>query len=147
MLELTFMEEIGVIKKIDGVMATVVVEKKSACDQCKQGCKVTEGGAEIEALNLAKAELGNTVKVQMKPFTYLKGTLLVYGFPVLALISGAVAGREWIPKYITTVDKDLLSAFSGFLALLVAFIIVKFIAAKSEKNVELKPVIAEVVSK
>jgi sigma-E factor negative regulatory protein RseC len=141
------MEEIGVIKKTDGVMATVLVERKSACDQCQQGCKVTEGGAEIEALNAARAEIGNTVKIQMRPLTYLKGTMLIYGFPVLALIVGAVAGREWVPNYITSVDKDLLSAFCGFFALLIAFILVKFIAARAEKNVEMKPVIEEIISK
>lgn len=141
------MEEIGVVKKTNGVMATVVVERKSACDQCKQSCKVTEGGAEIEALNLVRADVGSTVKVQMKPYTYLKGSLLVYGFPALALIIGAVAGRELISRYITGIDKDLLSAVCGFGALMIAIIIVKIYTSKAEKNIELKPVIEEILNK
>jgi sigma-E factor negative regulatory protein RseC len=145
MLQCFVMEEIGVVKKVEGVMATVVVERKSACDQCAQSCKVTEGGAEIEALNTARAHVGETVKVQMQPYTYLKGSLLVYGFPALALIIGAVAGRELLSRYITAIDKDLLSAIGGFGALLIAIILVKIFASRAEKNVELKPVIEEIV--
>ncbi len=145
MLEWFVMEEVGVVKRINGVMATVVVERKSACDRCTQSCKVTGSGAEIEALNLVKARVGQTVQVQMKPFTYLKGSLLIYGFPALALIIGAVIGREWLPVFVPDVDKDLLSAITGFAALLLSLIMVKVLTSRAEKNVELKPVVDRIL--
>jgi len=139
------MEEVGIVSRTDGVMATVVVERKSACDQCRQGCRVSDSGAEIEALNVARASVGQTVRVKMKPYTYLKGSILVYGFPALALILGAVAGREWLPVLVPSVDRDLLSAFCGFLALLVSFVLVKAATSRAEKRTEYKPVIEEII--
>lgn len=139
------MEEIGVVVKVEDVFATVSVERKSACDQCKMGCKVTGEGAEIEALNLARAKVGQTVKISMRPYTYLKGSLLVYGFPALALIVGAVIGREWLSLVIKSIDKDLLSAITGFTACFLAFLLAKIVTARAEKKVEYKPVVEEIL--
>ena len=74
-------EEIGVVTKIEGNMARVIVQKRGACDGCKaQGtCETTEEGAEIEAVNMAQAKEGQAVKISIKAQTYLKGTMLVYG--------------------------------------------------------------------
>jgi sigma-E factor negative regulatory protein RseC len=139
------MEEIGVVVKVEDVFATVSVERKSACDQCKMGCKVTGEGAEIEALNLARAKVGQTVKISMRPYTYLKGSLLVYGFPALALIVGAVIGREWLSLVIKSIDKDLLSAITGFTACFLAFLLAKIVTDRAGKKVEYKPVVEEIL--
>ena len=146
MLQLFAMEEVGIVKKVEGVTATIVIEKKSVCDQCRQGCRIGEGGAEIDALDMAGAEVGQAVKVQMKAYSYLKGSLLVYGLPALALILGAVAGREFLSQYIISVDKDLLSAIGGFSALIASFIMVKIFTARVEKKIETRPVITEILS-
>jgi len=139
------MDEIGVVKSLHDPFAIVVVEKKSACDQCSMGCKVSDSGAEIEALNLAKASVGQTVKVRMRAYTYMKGSLLVYGVPALLLIIGAVVGREVLGKYIVSIDRDLLSAIAGFTACFLGFVLVKIISSRMEKSVENKPVIEEIV--
>lgn len=139
------MEEIGVVKSLQDQFAIVVIEKKSACDKCSMSCKMTDEGSEIEALNLAKAKVGQTVKVNMRSFTYLKGSLLVYGLPALLLIIGAVFGREILSRSVTSIDKDLLSAIAGFSACLLGFVVAKVISSRSEKNVEYKPVIEEIV--
>lgn len=139
------MEEIGVVKSLQDPFAIVVIEKKSACDKCSMSCKMTDEGSEIEALNLAKAKVGQTVKVNMRSFTYLKGSLLVYGFPAFLLIVGAVFGREILSRSVTFIDKDLLSAITGFSACLIGFIIAKVVSSRSEKKVECKPVIEEIV--
>lgn len=140
------MEEVGVVKKVENVFATVVIERKSACDQCKQGCKITGGGAEIEALNRAGAGVGQKVMVRMKPYTYLKGSLLVYGFPALSLIVGAIIGRELLADHIQVIDKDLLSAITGFSACILSLIFVRIISAKADRKTELKPVIEDILS-
>ncbi|UCG78355.1 MAG: SoxR reducing system RseC family protein [Nitrospirota bacterium] len=139
------MEEIGEVKRIEGIFAIVSVARKSACDDCQQGCKITDGGAEIEALNQVNARVGNTVRVMMRPYTYLKGTILVYAFPALAMILGAIAGKELLSGYITNIDPDLLSAMAGFFALLVTLAIVKIVTVRAEKKVELKPIIEEIL--
>ncbi|HWR59131.1 MAG TPA: SoxR reducing system RseC family protein [Thermodesulfovibrionales bacterium] len=139
------MEEIGVVKKISGIMAVVAVEGKSACEQCKVGCKITDSGAELEALNRARAEIGQRVRVELKPYSYLKGSVIAYGLPALALVIGAVLGKELFSGILSTLDPDLVSAIFGFGAFLLTFVIVKLWSMKVEKTTEYTPVIEEII--
>ena len=139
------MDEIGVVKDTHGIFATVVVARKSACSDCKAGCHVTEAGAEIEAVNAARASAGQRVRVAMKPYTYLKGSLLVYGVPALALIIGAVAGKEVMSSFFPGADPDILSAICGFGAFLLSFVGVKLWSSRLEKKVDFKPVVEEIL--
>lgn len=139
------MEEIGVVKSINGAMATVSVERRSACEQCAAGCKITGSGAEIEAVNRARAEVGQKVRVELKPYAYLKGSIIVYGLPALALIIGAVAGKEVFSGLFPAIDPDTLSAIFGFGAFIISFVLIKFWSVRAEKKTELKPVIEEIL--
>lgn len=139
------MEEVGVVREVDAVHAVVVVDRKSACDQCKMGCKVTGEGAEIEALNLVHARVGQKVRVRMRPYTYLKGSLLLYGVPALALVAGAVVGRELIAPLLGAIDRDLVSALSGLALCFISFLFARIISSRIEKKVEYKPVIDEIL--
>lgn len=139
------MDEIGIVKTVNGVLAKVSVERKSACDSCKAGCHVTDAGAEIEAFNQAKASVGQKVKISMKAYSYLKGSVLVYGIPALALIVGAIIGKEFFSRYFTQTDSDTVSAIFGFSALILSLVIVKMLAGRMEKKTEYKPVIVEIL--
>ncbi|HEC97515.1 MAG TPA: hypothetical protein ENI58_05070 [Nitrospirae bacterium] len=140
------MEEVGIVKSIEGVIAKVLVERQSACDKCNEGtCHVSDGGALIEALNIAKAKEGQKVKVVFKPYTYLKGTILVYGLPALALIIGAVLGKEFLPWFFSGVDPNLLSAAGGFGLFILTFIAARQFSLRMEKKTEYKPVVEEIL--
>jgi sigma-E factor negative regulatory protein RseC len=139
------MEEIGVVQSVDGVIARVLVEKKSACEKCAAKCNLTEGGAMIEAVNTARAEVGQRVRVEFKPLSYVKGSVLIYGVPALGLIAGAVLGKEVVSRFIPGVDPDLLSAFFGFGGFLVAYIASRLFARTMEKKTEYKPVVEEIL--
>jgi sigma-E factor negative regulatory protein RseC len=140
-------EEIGVVKEVLGAKALVVVKKKSACDGCAAGaaCKVTGEGTEIEALNSAGAREGDTVKVLFRPYTYLKGSLIVYGIPGLALILGAVVGKEYVAGLVPQADPDIVSAVCSLGLLAAAVLAVKFITRRIEARKELIPIIGEIV--
>ncbi len=140
------MEEIGVVKRIDGVVAQVLVERKSICDKCTEGkCHLIDGGAIIEAFNQVKAKEGQRVRVVFKPYSYLKGSILIYGVPALALILGAIFGKEFLSDFIKAFDPDLLSAITGFGLFVIAFIAIRFITKNMEKKVEYKPVVEEIL--
>lgn len=139
------MDEIGTVKRLDGLLAIVNVEKKSACGSCKAGCKVSETGAEIEALNKADAAVGQMVRVVMQPYLYLKGSILVYGLPAFALIAGAVIGKEYFSGFFKNLDPDIVSAISGFSAFILSFAVVKLLSSRMEKKTEYKPVIVEII--
>jgi len=141
------MEEIGVVKSTSGVLAIVSVERKSACEQCSGGCKITDAGAELEAINRAKAIKGQKVRVVLRPYSYLKGSMVVYGLPALALILGAVAGKELFSRIFYFTDPDIVSAIFGFGGFILTFIAVKIWSARIEKETAYKPVIEEILEK
>jgi len=139
------MEEIGVVQSVEGLTARVLVEKKSACEKCAAKCSLTEGGAIIEAVNAVKADVGQRVRVEFKPLAYVRGAILVYGLPALGLIAGAVLGKEFMSRFITGLDPDLLSAFFGFGGFLVVYIASRLLARSMEKRTEYKPVVEEIL--
>jgi sigma-E factor negative regulatory protein RseC len=141
------MDEIGIVKSIDGVIAKVVVARKSSCcESCeKETCDIPENGVETEAINAAGAKVGQKVKVVMKSYTYVKGAMIIYVFPVVALIAGAILGKMYLPSFWGGVDSDLLAALAGFLMLFTSLILVKIISSRMEKNTENKSVIESVL--
>ncbi len=139
------MEEIGIVKSVSGVLAIVAVEGKSPCDQCKMGCKVTDSGAELEAINSVKAEVGQRVRVELKPYSYLKGSIIVYGLPAVSLVIGAVLGKGVFSRFLRPMDPDLVSAIFGFGAFLLTFIVIKLWSMKIEKAADYTPVIEEIL--
>ena len=144
------MEEVGIVKEIIGPNATVVVQKKSACESCPGGsvCKTTgDSGATVEALNQANARVGDTVKVAFKPYIYLKGAILIYGLPALMLIIGAIIGKEYISKIFININPDVVSAIGGFGLFAITFLVIKLWSKKMGSKKEYIPVIEEIVKR
>jgi sigma-E factor negative regulatory protein RseC len=105
---------------------------------------MTEGGAELEALNEAGAEVGQKVRVELKAYSYLKGSMMLYGLPALMLVIGAVVGKEIGPRFMG-LDSDLVSAIFAFGAFALSIVIVKLWSMKAEKKTEYRPVIKEIL--
>jgi sigma-E factor negative regulatory protein RseC len=141
------MEESGTVTKVEGIMAKVAVQKKSSCDGCTAGgaCQSTPEGALIEAFNPVHASVGQVVRISFKPYTYLKGTMLVYGFPVVALIAGAIIGKSIGELYFQDVNSDMVAAIMGFLLLGLSLLGIKIWSDKMESKTEYKPVIEEIL--
>lgn len=140
------MEEIGTVKSTQGMFAKVSVPRKSVCEGCTAGtCTPDEQAMEIEAINKARARAGQRVRVVVKTYTYLKGSILVYGIPALALIAGAILGKEVFSSYFKDTDPDIISAIFGFGAFVLAFLGIKIWSIFAEKKTESKPVIEEIL--
>ena len=140
-------EEIGIVKSVEGMTAVVAVPKKSACEGCTLGaCKPEDRSMEIEAWNEAGAKAGQRVKVAIKSYTYLKGAMVVYGLPAVGLVAGAVVGKELMSRVFTSADPDMLSALFGFGACILSFLIVKIWAHKAGSKAESMPVVEEILN-
>lgn len=140
------MEETGVVKSIQGPFSVVLVTKKSACEHCTAGtCHLSDDGAELEALNEAGAQVGQRVRVILRPMDYVKGSMMVYGIPALALIIGAIVGKEYGPRIIP-LDADLVSAIFAFGSLGLSLLLVKLWLRSAEKETKYRPVITEILS-
>lgn len=143
------MEETGVVKEIIGPKAIVSVQRKSGCDSCPGGsvCKSAGNEAEIEAVNEAKANVGDCVRVSFKPYTYLKGTIFVYGIPSIMLIIGAIIGKEYLSRFLPGMDPDLVSAIGGFGFFALSFLFMKVFMKRYEGKTEYMPVVEEIIIK
>jgi positive regulator of sigma E activity len=100
---------------------------------------------EIEALNKAGAVIGQKVKVIVHTYAYMKGSMVIYGFPALMLVIGAVTGKEVMPRFFPSLDTDSLSAIFGFSFLIASFILVKIWSGTQTKKTTSTPVIEEIV--
>lgn len=142
------MEEVGIVTEIDGVTAKVVVQKKGACDGCASmgACKSTDEGMEIEAINTIHAKPGQTVRVSIGAYTYLKSSMLAYGMPLIFFVGGAILGKEIGIKYLTEYNSDLVAAVTGFAALIVSIFIIKLISGRAATKEEFEPCIEEIIS-
>ena len=148
MLKLQTVEEFGVVKSTEGLIAKVTVPRKNVCEGCTAGmCKPDEQSMELEALNPVGAIAGQRVRVVMKPYTYLKGTVIVYGIPALALVAGTIFGKKVLSSYFKEFDPDTVSAIAGFCAFIVSFLFLKIWSKRVEKGerADLKPVIVEIL--
>ena len=140
-------EDIGVVTKTDGVTASIIVRKKDFCDGCtaKGTCESTEEGMEIKALNTVQAKVGQTVKVSLGSQTFLKGTILVYGIPLIAFIGGTIMGKIIALEYFNGTDSDLVAAATGFAVFIISLFGIKIWAKKAASATEYKPFIEDIV--
>ncbi len=105
------------------------------------------GEALLEAYNHIDARAGDTVKVVFKSSNYLKGTMLVYGLPSLMLIIGAVLGKEYLSRFFSAADSEILSAGSGFGFLVITFLVIKLWSNIFERKKEYMPIIEEIINR
>ena len=139
-------EEIGIVTSTEGRTAHVNVPKKSTCEGCTAGtCATGEQSMEITAFNKAGAETGQKVKVLIHSSAYMKGTIIIYGIPALALVAGAVFGKEVMPELFIGTDPDILSAIFGFGFMGLSFVGVKIWSNLNADKTESGPVIDEIL--
>ena len=139
-------EEIGVVTSVDGIKARVNVPKKSACEGCTAGvCMTGEQSMEIVALNKARAEVGQKVRVNVSSYVYMKSSMIIYGVPALALVLGAVFGKEVMSGSFVGTDPDVLSAIFGFAFLGLSFVVVKIWSNRKTSEAGSTPVIEEIL--
>jgi len=141
------MEEIGIVKSIDGPVAKVVLSRRnSCCDSCeKTSCDIPEEGIETEAINQAGAKVGQRVKVVMRPYTFVKGAFILYIFPLIALFAGAFFGKVYLSRLFEQTDSELLAAVGSIVAFLVSLLIVKLLSGRMSKNEEYRSIIESIM--
>lgn len=140
-------EETGIITKTDGAVAKVLVQKRGSCEGCAASgvCESSEQGMEIEALNPVQAQIGQKVRVSIKPQTYLKGAILVYGMPTSVFIAGVIIGKNIGEAYFKQINSDIVSIVLGFAGFIISFLMIKAWSKKAETKMEYKPVIEEIL--
>ncbi|NBG88836.1 SoxR reducing system RseC family protein [Isachenkonia alkalipeptolytica] len=88
------MENIGIVKKIEGSEAIVEIQRTSACGEscasCKGGCIPTK--KYVEAINLPEAKAGQRVKIELQTKKVLNAAIIMYLLPLLSTFIGVLLG-------------------------------------------------------
>ncbi len=139
-------EEEGTVAEVEGDIARVAILKKSACEQCAASGICHPGDQEyLEAANPLGAKKGQKVKVVLAPQIYLKASIILYGIPMAALITGAIIGKNIAVQY-GEQNSDLWAFLAGMGCMIVSFLFIRSYNKKVEKTQKYKPTIVEVLS-
>jgi sigma-E factor negative regulatory protein RseC len=139
--------ERGVVTRIEGRNAWVTTSRSSACEGCasRGACHASQNEDEMEvrAVNVAGAEVGDRVVVSLQAASYLKASFLLYVFPVLAMIAGAVLGQEsasWV-----RIDSGVSSVVFGFLFFFLAIVLIRYRSNRMARNEAYQPKISKII--
>jgi sigma-E factor negative regulatory protein RseC len=143
--------EEGVVFKMGAAgagTAWVKTTRSSACEACssRDTCHGEGGGKEmemeVEAINTADARVGDRIVLNIETASLLKATFLLYVFPILAMIAGAVLGQA--VAVMRGTDPSALSALFGFLFFGLAFIVIRITGRRLSRDASYRPEIIKV---
>ncbi len=141
--------EQGIVIKADSRAAWVKTVKSGDCAGCtaRGSCHSmgTSDAREVEAINEAGAKEGDRILLLFETSSLLKATFLLYVFPILLLIFGAVLGQAMAPRL--DFSPSGLSALTGFSFFFAAVLIVKTRANKMARKHEYRPKVIKILAR
>ena len=88
------MERLGEVTKVDGKWLEITFCRPSDCDKC-HACM---GGPQTATLRLeGKANVGDSVLVELPARTVNIASLMAYGLPLAGMLGGMLLGDKFIP--------------------------------------------------
>lgn len=142
------MRQCGVVMSIDGDRAKVVMQRQSACGDCK-GCRWGEDDSsmEIEAVNSINAKIGDHVEIDMEHQNVLFAAFIAYMIPLVALIAGVVLGSVLLEKIGLAQYKEVGSGIIGLASTAIAYLIIRLKEGSLKANKSFVPIITNIESK
>ena len=139
--------EEGTIIEINETTAMIKTRQMTACESCgeRDTCHSTGGSPkimEVEALNTVNAQLGDTVIVTFATSQLFKLSFLLYVFPVIVMIFGALLGERMAENF--GADPSAMSAFMGFSFFFASLAVVKLMDKKARKTGKYRPEIVKI---
>ncbi len=127
--------------------AWVRTTRSSACKSCtaRGACHAEDSGGkemEVEALNTVQASVGDRIVLNIRTAALLKATFLLYIFPVLAMIAGAMLGQS--VAVMRGSDPSGLAALFAFLAFGLAFLVIRITGRFMAKDASYRPEIIKI---
>jgi len=119
--------EQGIVIKVDTKTAWIKTTKTGACESCsaKSSCHTLGGGKEmeVEAINEAGAQIGDQVVIGFETASLLKVSFLIYIFPILGLIAGAIVGDAVAPYF--SMNKSLSALLIGGFVFFLCYLFIR----------------------
>lgn len=139
--------EQGIVIKVDTETAWVKTRKSKACEGCSSrgACNAMGGGEdmEVEAINVAGGKVGDSVVLSFETNALLKATFLLYVFPIICMLIGALIGQTLAP--VLNLGGSASSATGGFLFLGLSILFVKTKGNRMARQEEYRPKVIRVL--
>lgn len=139
--------EQGIVLRTESKAAWVKTTRSSACQGCtaRNSCHTLSDSKdmEVKALNLAGAREGDRIVLSFETKSLLKATFLIYVFPIIFLVVGAVIGQMLAP--LVAIDPSTLSVLLGFSCFFAALFMMKTRANKMAAKNAYQPKITKII--
>ena len=139
--------EQGIVIRTDSGGAWVKTTKSGSCEGCtaRGSCHSLSdrGDMEVKAINEVGARVGDRIVLSFETSSLLKATFLLYVFPIILLVLGAVIGQQSAPYL--GFDPSGFSAIVGFSFFFAAVLTIKFAANRLARKNEYRPKIIKVL--
>jgi len=140
--------EHGEVIRVYEETSLVRAGRTEACKGCawRKSCHSAAGeDMEVEAVNTIGARAGDTIVLSIKTASLLKATFLLYVFPLIPLLAGALAGNWLAGRY--GLDPSIASAAGGFLLFFLSFFFVRIRGNRLAETAAYKPRIIRILRK
>lgn len=140
------MKQCGVVTLVNDKTAKVLIQRHSSCGSCN-ACKMGQEDAkiEVEAINDAKAKVGEWVEVDMEGQNVLTAAFIVYVIPLIALVIGILSATTLLPTLGASENLELYSAIIGFVLMFASFMGIRRKESFLKNNRKFTPVIIEII--
>ena len=137
--------EHGIIIKAHGTKAIAKTQKSEACAGCasRHSCNAQGDDMEVEVVNRIGAKEGDRVVIHLEARSFLKATFLMYVFPILCLIGGAILGDRI--AYANGQDASNLPVILGFTGFFLSIIVVKMKGKKMGEQEAYRPKVIRIL--
>ncbi|MBI9086256.1 MAG: SoxR reducing system RseC family protein [Desulfobacterales bacterium] len=118
--------EEGIVIEVGDDTVTVKTTRSASCEGCaSQGSCMAQGDdMEVQVQNNAGARVGDRVVIEFETASLIKATFLLYIFPVICLLVGALIGN--VAGERLGINPSGLSAALAFFLFFASFALVKF---------------------
>lgn len=141
--------EEAIVSRTSKDKAFVVTRRTTACEGCSErhACHSLGGikEIEIEVANPVHAETGDTVMVAFKTSQLVRLSFMLYIFPIIALVIGAVFGDALAAGF--NGDPSIFAAVFGFLFFAIALAAIKLKDRQAKKTGQYQPDIVQIKKK
>jgi len=129
--------EEGIVKESGNGFATVIISNSDHCEECTAKLYCKPGNSNQRSLIAADpygAHPGDKVRVSIKGSKLISASFLLYGIPLILLLSGLLIGMK-----IFTINKELLSTLLSIVLIAIYFPVVFSISKRSKQKVSSHP--------
>jgi sigma-E factor negative regulatory protein RseC len=137
--------EEGYVVDVRADTAKVKTVRSASCEGCaSQGSCTAQGNEmEVRVMNPAGARVGDRVVIEFETTALLKATFLLYIFPVLCLLAGALVGNAAGERL--GLNPSALSAAVGFSLFFASFFMVKARSNRMAQKDAYRPKVVRII--